>query len=283
MADFNGDGYDDLALYFADGRVQVATASDVNDPAQSPHLNFGPPSALDTLADLTVGDFNGDGRPEIAGLVQLSSGVITLVIYTVDAKTLTVSKAAQITLQKPQKSLLAAVSITRGRFTPAGGAPPRVMNLSAVPTGHKATYDQEDSTNKESGSTNTTSWSWGSKESLGSSYTFGDPDLGDSLKISDTVKAAQNLKGAAEHDHGTSQRKTFNLSATTGFGDEVSYLDPEFNIWVYPVIGKIVCPAAKPSCQDSEKVPLTIQFSAPNGDALTDATQGQALQWYQPP
>ncbi|MBV9035817.1 MAG: hypothetical protein JO182_15110 [Acidobacteriaceae bacterium] len=30
-------------------------------------------------------------------------------------------------------------------------------------------------------------------------------------------------------------------------------------------------------------MPLTIQFSAPNGDALTRVTQGQALQWYQPP
>lgn len=508
MADFNGEGYDDLVLYYTGGRIQVATASNVNDPAQSPHFNFGPISTLDTLEDVTVGDFNGDGRPEIAGLVQSPFLEVDLVIYTLDPKTLLVSKATQIPLRKPIAFTRVGESITSGRFTPeahdqivvayslenvtllelfefapssltpqkktnytlpydnayvmkvkngkfglpadpydqvvflfgrdngelgpdgkyldilsidpttlawtpsslydmsslpcvfdvsvgnfdhqepdpvspgqtqhnvndqiaalygscsngprnlailnadpnkfsmslasvkelpsslnglislsftesdtqgrsmilgeptkitlsgsiqpsvvigvppmhvdfispnpAGGAPPQVMNLSAVPDGYRTTYDQEDSTNQKSGSKNTTSWSFGSKESASGSYTIGDPeDTG--FNVTDTFKAAQNLKGAAEHDHGTSQRKAFDLSATTGFGDEVSYLDPEFNIWVYPVIGKTVCPAAKPNCPDSEKVPLTIQFSAPNGDALTHATQGQALQWYQPP
>ena len=71
---------------------------------------------------------------------------------------------------------------------PAGGAPPQVMNLSAVPTGYKTTYDQESSTNHESGSTNTTSWSWGSKQTAGASLTFGVPDEGDLGKVSDTFE-----------------------------------------------------------------------------------------------
>src|SRR5947209_1527415 len=160
---------------------------------------------------------------------------------------------------------------------PVGGAPPQVINLSAVPTGYKATYDQESSTNIKTRSINTTSWSWGSKESVGATLTIGDPES-TGFKGSDTLTAVQKLKGAAEHDHSSSTRKTFDLSAATGFGDEVSYLDPDFNIWVYPVIGKTVCPKVKPNCPDSEKVPLTIQFSAPNGDTLTQSTQGQALQ-----
>ena len=49
------------------------------------------------------------------------------------------------------------------------------------------------------------------------------------------------------------------------------------------MLGKTVCPAGKQNCKPSEEVPLTIQFSAPSGDALTHAAQGQALQWYQPP
>ena len=136
MADFNGDSYDDLVLSFTGGRIQVATASDVNDPEQPPHLHFGPPNTLDTLVDMTVGDFNGDGRPEIAGLVQSSSGGLALVIYTVDpihgrSQNPGVSKATQITLQKPKKSaaagcanpaacLPAAISISIGRFHACG-------------------------------------------------------------------------------------------------------------------------------------------------------------------
>ncbi|MBV9267331.1 MAG: hypothetical protein JO061_14260, partial [Acidobacteriaceae bacterium] len=93
----------------------------------------------------------------------------------------------------------------------------------------------------------------------------------------------QNLKGSAESDYSSYQRQSYNLSATTGFGDEVNFIESEFNIWVYPVLGQTVCPASMPNCQDSQKVPLTIQFSAPNGDALPNAAQGQAHQWYQPP
>ena len=164
---------------------------------------------------------------------------------------------------------------------------PQVMNLSAVPDGYKATYDQEDSTGNKSGSTNTTSWSFSPKQSTSGWLTFGNPEEGSGLKIKDTFKAAQeNLKGSQEHAHGKSQRQTFNLSATTGFSDEVFYLNSDFNIWVYPVIGKTVCPARPPRSQIVRKpkeFSLTVEFSAPNGNALTKVTQGQALQWYQPP
>ena len=40
--------------------------------------------------------------------------------------------------------------------------------------------------------------------------------------------------------------------------------------------------APTPNCSQ-RKVPLTIQFSAPNGNATSHADQGQSLQWYQPP
>jgi hypothetical protein len=121
VADFNQDGYDDLVLNFNDGTTVVATAGDVNNinAGSSPPLYYGPASKLDILADMTIGDFNGDGHPEIAGLVQLPSGGLALVIYTVDPNTLAVSKAAQITLQKAGTSSMAAVSIASGRFTPA--------------------------------------------------------------------------------------------------------------------------------------------------------------------
>jgi hypothetical protein len=166
--------------------------------------------------------------------------------------------------------------------SPNLGVAPRVLNLSAVPEGFKTTYLEETSTSSTSSATNTTSWSFGTAVSLSDSTTIGEPDL-TGVKVSDTLTAAQELKETSEESHGTYAEKTFNLSATTAFGDELSFLDPQFNIWVYPVLGKKVCPAAKPNCQPKEQVPLTIQFSAPSGDALTQAAEGEALQWYQPP
>ena len=516
MGDFSQNGYDQIVLNYAGGQIQIA-ASTV-DPGY-PWLTLGPTSTLDVLADMAVGDFNGDGRPEVAGLVQLSGGGLALVIYTVDPKTLAVSKAAQITLQKAGTGSMVALSLASGRFTPAAhdqlviastqngvqstvlelvdfapssltpqeqttyafksgflpvgglikvktghfglpnnpynqvvfmfawtgdpgrqgdftkylnvlsidpttlawtpgssndssgfdcafdmtvgnfdhrqpdplnpsqtqhnfndqiaflagacsngtrtavvynvdpgnftlspassinlpssannwsalsftpadtqgrsyvlgeptkinigstvqpsvvvgvppmhvdfispdpisGAPPEVFNLSMVPDGFKTTYQQGNSTGHASGSTNTTSWSFGAKESVNGSLTVGDPGV-EGIKATDTLTAAQNLKGASTTEHGTYSRQAYDLSATTGFGDEVSYIDSEFNIWIYPVLGKTVavCPPNNHNCQDADKVqaPLTIQFSAPNGNAITKATQGQVLQWYQPP
>lgn len=166
---------------------------------------------------------------------------------------------------------------------PGDGSGPRVLNLSVVPDGFKTTYNQQSSSGYASNTTNTTSWSFGAKETASAGFTIGDPET-DYLKVSDTFTAAQTLNGSHEHDHGAYNTKSFNISATTGFGDEVSYTDNQFNIWIYPVIGQTVCPASKPNCQPSEKVPLTIQFAAPDGQSQQpEAVQGQALQWYQPP
>jgi len=166
--------------------------------------------------------------------------------------------------------------------SPEPGSPPQVMNLSAVPDGFSTTYQQESSTGNQSNTNNKTSWSFGAKETFSESVSFGDPDKGTGTRLKDTFTAAQNLKSASEKIHGTYQGKTFNLSATTGFGDEVSYTNSQFNIWIYPVVGQTTCPADK-TCPPDQKVPLTIQFSAPSGDALIHAVQGQGLQWYQPP
>ena len=76
VADFNADGYDDLALAYEDGRMQVLTATDVNNPfPQSGNpLLLGPAATFDRLTSLATGDFNGDGRPEIAGCILSTGG-----------------------------------------------------------------------------------------------------------------------------------------------------------------------------------------------------------------
>ena len=166
---------------------------------------------------------------------------------------------------------------------PGDGNGPRVFNVSVVPDSFNTTYNQQNSSGYASSISNTTSWSFGTKETASAGVTIGDPDV-DGLKATDTFTAAQKLNGSHQNDHGSYKGQSFNLSAVTGFGDEVSYTDSQFNIWVYPVIGQTVCPAAKPNCQPGEKLPLTIQFSAPDGDTQKpEAVQGQALQWYQPP
>src|SRR5262249_15539494 len=94
------------------------------------------------------------------------------------------------------------------------------------------------------------------------------------------------LKGAADATHGSYQSKTTDLTVPSGSDDTVNYSDDTMHIWTYPVLGQMVCPAktnpTDPPCTQDQKVPLTIQFSAVDGDAVMANNQGYLLQWYQP-
>ncbi len=166
---------------------------------------------------------------------------------------------------------------------PLSGVKRQLFNLSVVPDSFNTAYEQEQTGNTSTTTTNKTSWSFGATESANASLTVGDPDAGEGLKASDTLTAAQNLKGASEQTFGSFSGSSFSVGTTTGLGDQVYFTDSQFNIWIYPVIGKTVCPSTKPNCQPNEKVPLTIQFSAPNGQAASISSPGASLPWYQPP
>ncbi len=102
MADFTGDGFADLLnaeKTIGGGTVlRVVTAKDVNPPRAGPFaLRFGPEARLDPVYRMTVGDFNGDGRPEVAGLID-DNGAYSLGIYTVNPTTLTITRAASYPL-----------------------------------------------------------------------------------------------------------------------------------------------------------------------------------------
>jgi hypothetical protein len=216
-------------------------------------------------------------------LFNTNNETLAFVATDLQGRSVTLGEPTKITIENTvQPSAVVGVPPMHVDFIdPGDGNGPRVFNVSVVPDGFKTTYNQQSSTSDASNTTNTTSWSFGAKESATVGFTIGDPDV-EGLKGSDTFTATQTLKGSHEHDHGTYNGKSYNISATTGFGDEVSYTDSQFNIWVYPVIGKTVCPAGQPTCPNP--VPLTIQFSAPDGDSQApEAVQGQALQWYQPP
>ena len=212
---------------------------------------------------------------------------VAFVATDIQGRSVTLGEPTKVTIQNTiQPSVVVGVPPMHVDFIdPGDGNGPRVFNVSVVPDGFKTTYNQQSSSSYASTTTNAASWSFGAKETASAGFTIGDPDV-TGLKISDTFTAAQNLKGSHEHDHGTYNGTSFNLSATTGFGDEVSYSDSTFNIWVYPVIGKTVCPAGKVTngACTVPQVPLTIQFSAPDGNSQQpEAVEGQALQWYQPP
>ena len=169
---------------------------------------------------------------------------------------------------------------------PVNSQTPEILDVSAAPGGSQGgfqtSYDVDASTTKDSSTSDTTSFSFGAKETIGGSFSIGDVDAGEGLQVKDVFTATQDLKQSVQIESGTTHQESYKLKASTTAGDYVLYTDSRLNIWVYPVIGKTVCPATKPNCQPSEKVPLTIQFSAPDQTSSTFAT-GTSMEWYQPP
>ena len=130
VSDFNGDGYDDIALEYDDGSYQILTATDVNQvyvPFSQDPLKAGPTANLDVLTRITAGNFDGKGHREIAGLEPLgdSGGPpfnhLGLVVYTVNPSTLQIQPAYSkpFVLTTPGASVnnpITQVSIARGQF-----------------------------------------------------------------------------------------------------------------------------------------------------------------------
>ncbi|MBV9033903.1 MAG: hypothetical protein JO182_05365 [Acidobacteriaceae bacterium] len=167
-------------------------------------------------------------------------------------------------------------------IAPVQGDGPEVLNLSAIPDGFYTTYETTSSEEYESSTTNTTSWGFGAMERLEASLELGSIENGFGTKNSVAFSAAQNLKQVVETEHSNYQSKDFSLRLQTKFSDHVWFSENRFNIYVYPVIGKTVCPAAKPNCAASDQIPLTLQFSAPDETKYRDL-DADLIPWYQPP
>jgi len=174
---------------------------------------------------------------------------------------------------------------TADYVVPAGEMQPSVLNLSVVPDGFRAGYATEQSRTEQTTTIHGNSWSFGLKEELGGTFRFGPPDLGEAgnnLTVKSSTEAAQEFKGETEKENSSFNKTTYEISVKTGYSDQLWYSESRMIIWVYPIIGQTACPAAKPKCQESEKLPLTVQFSAQdNVHPVTVAASN--VEWYQPP
>ncbi|MBV8708873.1 MAG: VCBS repeat-containing protein, partial [Acidobacteriaceae bacterium] len=167
-------------------------------------------------------------------------------------------------------------------IAPVNSQTPELLNVSASPSVFKTSYQVDASKADQSSTSDTTSFSFGAKETAGASFSIGSVAAGEGLQIKDVFTATQQLKSSVQNESGTTHQESFKLSASTTAGDYVLYTDTRLNIWVYPVIGQTVCSATTPNCQPSEKVPLTIQFSIPDQTSSTFGS-GINMEWYQPP
>ena len=128
------------------------------------------------------------------------------------------------------------------------------------------------------------SWSAGADESTSASFQIGDPDKGASTKFGVGFHAAQDFTGGKDNTDASFSASTYTLGTSTSFSDVVFYNDSRINIWVYPVLGQKICPAAlqNPNCSPDQQVPLTLQFSGPD-QVTTGNNSAETVSGYQPP
>ena len=183
-----------------------------------------------------------------------------------------------------QPSVIAAMPPMHVDYVPkVGSTGPVAFNMSFVPDSFNTTFTMNDSTNTQSSTTQGTSWSFGAKETFSYGDEVGDVDAGDGASFKATVSASQKFKGKSDTEHGTYSSYNFNVQSQTVYGDNVFYNSNRFTMSIYPIIGRSVCPAGQPNCQPSQKVPATIQFSAPDMIENPPNQSGPGLEWYQPP
>ena len=223
--------------------------------------------------------FNGE-----PGAVQPQSMSIAAGDFDPQGRSYRLGNGTKITIEDyTQPSAITAMPPMHVDFViPSGGTAPTVLNLSAVPDTFNTQYVIESVNNTDTIKTDTVSHSFGFKETLGGSLTVGDYDEGEGFKVQDTVTATQDIKNYSDAEHGVFESRGETVAIQTRWGDQVFYTTSIFNIWVYEVLGQKVCPQGKPNCQDSDKRPLTVQFSAPS-ETQDRSAAGPLIEWYQPP
>ncbi|WP_434150521.1 hypothetical protein ACR2R6_03145 [Methylocaldum gracile subsp. desertum] len=115
MDDFNGDGFADIALLTADavgstsGLLRIVTANDVNnlDAGLFASNGVGPfQFNFTNPISITTGDFNGDGKPEVAIAQPFSSGGAQLLLQIYEIVTTQDGKIASQALRQAASVVL---------------------------------------------------------------------------------------------------------------------------------------------------------------------------------
>lgn len=102
-----------------------------------------------------------------------------------------------------------------------------------MPGGFFSSFQTTVTDQNQSSRQSTTSYSQSITDSVTGGYKWGNAETG-----SASVSAGQMWEQYAT--------TSFGASSATGFDDEIWFVDARHNLYVYPVIGKLACPAPGP-------------------------------------
>jgi len=248
------------------------------------------PVGMSSPGEFQVGPGNTTVDFSAAFRAPIPPESVTMAAVDLQGRSLRLGTPTKVVIDKrDQPSVVVATPPMHVDFiTPANQTAPEVLNVSAIPitdfstpAGYYAKYEKTQGSEVTSSTTTSTSWSFGVGETLNTSLSIGDPALG-GISEDERFAAQQQWQGSVEDVHGGVTSAGFDVSIATSFGDAIYYDESRLNVYVYPVIGKLACPAANPGCSPGQRVPVTVQFSGV--DSYTSvAADGNTTEWYQPP
>ncbi|MFH0342123.1 MAG: hypothetical protein ACHBNF_08335 [Chromatiales bacterium] len=161
-----------------------------------------------------------------------------------------------------------------------------LANMTAFPAtdqtsvrGMDATFSVASSSTVQNQVTQSTSYTYSTTTGSGGGVTFGVPDTG-SIGANMTSTVMTSHDNLVANKFGTYGAFSYKIDVITGFGDVLWFDTQRFNIWTYPVLGHLACPATQPTCDT--KLPLNMTFSGPDQIQPNPHTPGTTVEWYQP-
>src|SRR5580658_3974344 len=168
-------------------------------------------------------------------------------------------------------------------ITPAGGTMQQVLNLSVYPKTFNTVYSFETSSTSNATRSGTTSYTAGTKETIGESVSYGYPGVG-GVSVQSSQAFGQMHKNVVAKKYNTYSGEGTGFSTQTTFDDVVAASSNQMNIYSYRLIGQCA-PAAGASASEGCAAgtrPLYIQFSGPDNLEYIKAVEGRNVEWYQP-
>jgi len=165
-----------------------------------------------------------------------------------------------------------------------GDDEPLVNNFSVIPEGFQTVFSSQTTTTTTSTNMSTSSWTYSFMEGFDFNAKFKSvPFLpftpGVQFELSASAEQLYDCNVSTVNSSYVSEE--LDLEVKSGFGDTVLFTEQRQNVYYYPVIGEFICPNGTEDCNENEKQPLYIQFSAPDmvESKLINET---ALEFYQP-
>lgn len=258
---------------FADPNLQVAIA--FSDCGNTEYLR---------IFDVDPADFTLSQHSEYQLNPGASVWIASVAAVDLQGRSLRVGPPTKITIENHDQAqvILAAPPMHVDGVQPVSGGAQGALNITATPDGFYATYSLSNADDYKTQTTTSNTWSFGAKETVEDKGEIGSCELGDCVDFGFKASAQQALDGSKGTVTGNFATVTDSMTGQTGFSDKVYYKGETLTIYAYPVIGRTVCPSSKPTCADSEKVPMVVNMAGP--DTVTAAfPQANILTWYQPP